>query len=213
VAEYVELATGKPADMRTVGQIHADTDGNPLFVAEMMRLLGAEGAIRAAVRPLGLPEGVREVIERRLGRLSGECRRVLIEASVLGREFGLVELERLSDLSRDKLFAVLDEAMAEKVVGEAPGAAGRLRFAHVLVRDAAYGSLSGVRRMELHGRAGEALEAVHAGDPEPHLAELAHHFVAAAPAGSREKAIHTASAPAISLCDCSPSRRRCGSSR
>ncbi|HEX3211588.1 MAG TPA: LuxR C-terminal-related transcriptional regulator, partial [Actinomycetota bacterium] len=57
------------------------------------------------------------------------------------------------------------------------------RFVHTLVREVLYEGLPAARRVRLHGRVGEALEAVYAADPGPHLAELAHHFVAAAPAG------------------------------
>ena len=79
----------------------------------------------------------------------------------------------------------LDEALGERVVADVPGSRGRLRFAHALIRDTLYDGLTTTRRARLHERAGEALEAVYAADPEPHLAELAQHFAAAAPAAAR----------------------------
>ena len=87
---------------------------------------------------------------------------------------------------------VLNEAMAERVLDDVPGAPGRLRFGHALIRDTLYDGLTAARRMQLHREAGEALEAVYASDPEPHLAELAQHFVAAAPLGVADKAIEYA---------------------
>ena len=73
-----------------------------------------------------------------------------------------------------------------------PGAPGRARFGHALIRDTLYDGLTAARRMQLHREVGEALEAVYSSDPEPHLAELAQHFVAAAPLGVGDKAIEYA---------------------
>jgi tetratricopeptide (TPR) repeat protein len=82
--------------------------------------------------------------------------------------------------------------MAERVVADAPGSPGRLRFGHVLIRDTLYDELTAARRLRLHQRAGEALEAIHGADLGPHLAELAHHYLAAAPAGRADKAVEYA---------------------
>ena len=75
-----------------------ETEGNPLFVGEVVRLLAVEGRSTAHSTQRGtlLPRGVREVIGRRLRHVSPECIEVLTLASVLGREFGLDALERLS---------------------------------------------------------------------------------------------------------------------
>jgi tetratricopeptide (TPR) repeat protein len=105
---------------------------------------------------------------------------VLVAAAVLGREFALPVLARLSGLPRGELLDVLDEAVAERVLAGVPAAPGRLRFAHALIRDALYDELTAARRLRLHEHAGEALEAVHAADLGPHLAQLALHFQVAA---------------------------------
>ena len=62
-------------------------------------------------------------------------------------------------------------------------------FSHALIRQTLYGELSAPRRVLLHRQIGERLEALHAGDPGPHLAELAHHFFQAAPGGDVDKAV------------------------
>jgi DNA-binding SARP family transcriptional activator len=191
VARYIELSAGVSPAAELVAQIHAETEGNPLFVGEVVRLLGSEGRLAedAATGEFAIPEGIREVIGRRLGRLSEGCRRILVLAAVLGREFGLEALGVLSETPRADLLYPLDEAMAARVIGEVPGAPGRLRFAHVLIRETLYDEPTAARRLQLHRQAGEALETLYADDPEPHLAELAHHFVAAAPAGPADKAV------------------------
>ena len=192
VAEYVELTTGIEPAPGLVDAIHAETEGNPLFVAEVVHLLAAEGRVEEADAPMRIPPGVRAVIGRRVARLSARCQALLLSASVIGREFGLNALAALSELEPDELMDVLNEAMAERVLDDVPGAPGRARFGHALIRDTLYDGLTAARRMQLHREAGEALEAVYSSDPEPHLAELAQHFVAAAPLGVADKAIEYA---------------------
>jgi DNA-binding SARP family transcriptional activator len=189
VAAYVEFSTGTKLAPRLVQTVHAETEGNPLFVVEVVRLLDAEGRLADADPHRRIPSGVRSVIGQRVGRLSENCRRVLVPAAVMGREFGLDALARISGLPRQGLLDVLDEAMAERVVGEVPGSPGRLRFGHALIRDTLYDELTPARRLQLHQEVGEALEAVYAADLDSHLAELAHHFFAAAPAGTARKAV------------------------
>jgi DNA-binding SARP family transcriptional activator/RecA/RadA recombinase len=188
VAEYIELATRTQPPSRLVEAIHSETGGNPFFFGEVVRLLEAEGTIADVDAELRLPRSVRAVVAQRVRRLSPPCQGVLALASVLGREFQIDALARLSELPRDELMEVMDEAFAERVIGEAPGSPGRLRFGHALIRDTLYDELTAARRLELHEAAGAALEAVYGLDLEPHLAEVAHHFLAAATPARAEKA-------------------------
>jgi DNA-binding SARP family transcriptional activator len=192
VAEYIELSAGIPPSPRLVEAVHAETEGNPLFVAEAVRLLDAEGQITDPDAHLRIPPGVRAVIDQRVGRLSERCRSLLVPASVIGREFGLDAMTRLGKVPRDELLDALDEAMAERILDDVPGSPGRLRFGHALIRDTLYDGLAPSRRMRLHQDAAVALEAAHSDDLGPHLTELAYHYLAAAPAGAADKAIEYA---------------------
>jgi DNA-binding SARP family transcriptional activator len=182
VAEYVELTASEIVSPEAVTALHEETEGNPLFVGETVRLLALEGLRSGSPGArIAIPQTVRDVIARRLAHLSQECKRVLVLASVLGREFALVALARTSDVSEDELLETMDEAMAARVVSDVPGATARLRFAHVLIRDTLYEGLTTARRVRLHRQAVEALEALEAlygDDAGQHLAELAHHAVA-----------------------------------
>jgi tetratricopeptide (TPR) repeat protein len=193
VARLVELTAGRLPPRAVVAAVHRETEGNPLFVGEVVRLLMDEGRLDTAVGEplsrLAIPQRVRDVIERRLDRLSDGCRRLLVLASVIGREFGLDALARVSDLAGDALLEVLDEAADARVVTDVPGALGRLRFSHALIRDSLYDGMPTARRIRLHRRLAEALEDLYAGDVDAHLAELAHHFFAAAPGGDVDRAI------------------------
>jgi tetratricopeptide (TPR) repeat protein len=180
LSQYLERTTGVVAPQDLVVAIHEETEGNPLFFGELVRLLAAEGRLEAPMvagaRRFAIPPGLREVIDRRLDRLPDESRPLLTLASVLGREFTLDALARLSALPVDELRPMLDEALAAGVVGEVPGTFARLRFSHVVIRDVLYDELTAARRVQLHRQVGEELEVLYAHDPEPHLAELAHHF-------------------------------------
>ncbi len=75
------------------------TDGNPLFVREMARLLADDGALEAgathSARLREIPTGLQDTIRRRFERLPPDCAAVLARAAVLGREFDVRALERM----------------------------------------------------------------------------------------------------------------------
>jgi predicted ATPase/DNA-binding SARP family transcriptional activator/class 3 adenylate cyclase len=192
VASFVELSTTVAPSEHLVNALYTETEGNPLFVGEVVRLLASEGRLTETPEVgwrLPIPPGVHEAIARRLRRLSKDCRRLLTLASVLGREFGLEALEKASGLSEEELLELLDEAFAARVLAEAPGGLGRMRFSHARLRDALYDDLSTARRAQLHFRIAQALEELYAPDPEPYLAELAHHYFLAGPGGDVDKAV------------------------
>ena len=192
VASFIELSTTVAPSERLVDALYTETEGNPLFVGEVVRLLASEGRLSETPEVgwhLPIPPGVHEAIASRLRRLSKECRRLLTLASVLGREFSLEALEKASQSPEEELLEQLDEAFAARVLTEAPGTIGRMRFSHARVREALYNDVSTARRAQLHLRIGNALEELYGDDPEPHLAELAHHFFLAGPGGDVDKAV------------------------
>jgi tetratricopeptide (TPR) repeat protein len=190
VAAFIEENAGVEPNEGVAAAMHDETDGNPLFLGEVVRLLASEGKLaEVALAPfprLEIPHGVRSVIDHRLGRLPEKCRDVLALAAVLGREFTLDALSLATELSASEMLELLDEAIAERVL--VAGGPGRLRFSHVLIRDVLYDELPQAQRIRLHREMGEALERLYR-DPEPHLAELAHHFVSAVAGGEVEKAV------------------------
>ena len=190
VARFIQVAApGAPAaDMSAA--VHAKSEGNPLFVGEIVRLLAAERRLdESATAPLAIPQSVRGVIGRRLRHLSTECNRLLSLASVLGREFDLDALAGVSGLELGAVLELLDEGIEGRVVSEVPGVIGRMRFAHALIRDTAYQGMPRSRRVQLHRQVGEALEALYSSDLDAHLAELAYHFFEAAAGGDAQKAV------------------------
>jgi predicted ATPase len=146
VGRYVERSAGVQPAPGLARAIHAETDGNPLFVVEVVRLLEAEDRIAGADAQVRIPPTARAVIAQRLRRLSPPCRDVLAPAAVLGREFSLDVLRPLTGLERAELLDVLDEAVAERILTGVPELPGRLRFGHALIGDALYDDLTAPRR-------------------------------------------------------------------
>jgi len=195
VATFIERTAGRTPPPVLVDTVYRETEGNPFFVKEIVRLLVADGRLEAwgaggeVDLVLSVPQSVREVIGRRLDRLSERSNQLLTAAAVVGREFNLPTIVRLSGWSVEAVLEALEDAVAARILYEDAGAVGWYGFTHALVRETLYGELSTTRRVRLHRQAAEVLEELYAVDPEPHLAELAHHFFEAAPAGSAVKAI------------------------
>jgi class 3 adenylate cyclase len=199
VEEFLTRVAGHELDAsgRALAQmIYDETDGNPLFTGEVLRHLRETGAIyeqegrwttRGDVTEIGIPDGVREVIGRRLNRLSPQANDVLQLAAVVGRNFSLPVLERLVDFDRDTLVTALDEAVEARVVTEA-GVATYM-FSHALVRSALYDELRPTRRARLHERVAEAVAGVYERTLEPHLGELAYHYARSIGTGDVDKAV------------------------
>ena len=176
--EVAQLIGGDAAP-GTVSAITAETGGNPFFVKQLARHL--EELDGAAVADAGVPDGVRDVIAARVGRLSEHAGRVLGVAALIGRDFDLELLERVAGLPEDELLDVLDAAVRGALLVEVPSTPGRYSFAHALLRTTLEGELSATRRARVHLRIGEAIEQLHGDRPQPWLAELARHFGAAGP--------------------------------
>ena len=212
IASYITLETGAEPAASAVAEIQAETEGNPLFVLEVVRLLAAEGRLGDVDRPL-IPPRVQEAIGSRVRRLTKACHRTLVLASVLGRDFTIDALDHMSELPRDELFDAIDEGITERVVAEVPGASGRFLRPR---------PDSGRALRRVYRRSGCAcisapaprFEKLYGDGLGPHLAELAHHFGRAAPAGDTERAIDYARrANAIEPQGSSHSRRRRASTR
>ena len=212
VARIIHSTTGLDPPQALTEAIHAETEGNPLFVTEVARLLALRTGWKAKTGVRLSPPACATSspsASASFGGLPGP----LGFASVIGREFDVTALERLADEPEAELLAALDEATEARLVGDSPGTPGRLRFSHALIRDTLYDELPSARRARLHRRLGETLEELHAHDLDPHLAELAHHFWQASGRGRRARPSTMPGEPETGPCGCSPSRRPRGSTR
>ncbi|MGH8677666.1 MAG: ATP-binding protein, partial [Burkholderiales bacterium] len=189
----IEQVTGSAVSSAFARTVYQKTEGNPFFVDEVVRVVAAEGALEpSAYLPpwsFPLPQGVREAVRRRLAPLPGTCTAMLTVASVIGREFDLVGLQRACQMPLARLLQVLGPALTSRIIVPSAGATGCYRFSHVLIRETLYEGMDPADRMSLHGQIGQVLETLYQANPEPYLSELAHHFLQAAPEGEAEKGV------------------------
>jgi hypothetical protein len=182
VAAWIAAALGAESSPALAAAVHAATEGNPLFVDAVVQLICARGQGELAPG-FALPGSIRAAVDELVSLVPGAARGVLDCAAVLGRECSIAALQLLCAQPVDEVLAALDAAIAAGVVEPQPRPSQPVRFVHVLVREAIYQDLPAARRIELHARAGAALQQLHAGEPV-HLAELAHHAFEGAPVGS-----------------------------
>ena len=182
IGRFIAGETGFSPSPRLVDLVRAHTEGNPFFLAEVVRLLAERGELASdpdlgAMEHLAIPQGVWDVISQRLGRLSSDCNRVLIMAAVIGRGFDLSLLGVLDEESNDdQLLGFVEEALEARVLEEVPETGDRYQFTHALVQQTLLESLSNARKVRLHARVGEVLETLCGDLPGTHAAELANHF-------------------------------------
>jgi len=191
---FFRSEAGQDADADLAQSLLAHTEGNPFFLAEVIRLLASQGGLGDdGGGELGLPQSVRDVIGQRLRRLSDRCNEALTTASVVGREFDFRTLGIvLEEISESDLLELMDEALKAQLVEGSPGQGDRYQFTHALVQQTLSESLSASRKVRLHARIGEVLETLYGDRPENHAAELAHHFSQAAPVLGTEKLVRYA---------------------
>jgi class 3 adenylate cyclase/tetratricopeptide (TPR) repeat protein len=190
VGRFIAGVTGTDPAADLVTAVHGQTEGNPYFVSELVRLLDAERRLDAGgLEGAGIPEGIRHVIGRRLNRLPEEANASLAAASVQGRDFDLDVVARVTGLPTGDVLDSLEEAMDARLVAESATRPGRYRFAHALVRETLYDELPARERRRLHDRVGAALVELRGDDFEGYLAELAHHFSLAARPGQAGQAV------------------------
>jgi hypothetical protein len=145
-----------PSLASNVDDVFSVSDGNPLFVEELLAASRKRGAL-AWRSTEGLPSGVRQAIRAHVALLSPRAQTLLEAASAIGREMALPTLAAIEPDA-----APLEEAEAAGVLLRAGD--DRLRFAHVLLRDELYARVAPERRRGLHRRIAVALE------KEPYLA-------------------------------------------
>ena len=176
VAHLVADALSVAADHPLVNRVHRTTEGNPLFVDEVLRLIEARGD--GAHVPV-IPDGVRATIREHLARLEPRVRAALDAAAVAGRELAVPVVAAMLEAGERDAEELLGEARRAGLLDEL--GPRTLRFSHVLVRDTIHDDLAPARRAELHRRCAESLAALHAGAPSAPLADIAAHFAEAGP--------------------------------
>jgi class 3 adenylate cyclase/tetratricopeptide (TPR) repeat protein len=168
VGRLLETIAAHEVPAALVHAIHTETEGNPFFVREVLlhlveagKLYRAEGRWRSdySIEEMGIPEGVRQVIGRRLSRLSDEANRLLSAASGFQGAFRFEVAAGAGGLAEDAALDALDEALEAQLV-RPTGEAEVYDFTHALIRHALYTEMSPSRQVRLHRRLAEEMERV-----------------------------------------------------
>ena len=193
VEELVKGWPHAPADL--VPQLCRLTDGNPLFLDELLRQLGYREAEQreegdAPVPPnLSPTEAIRELVARRVSRLPEDVIYLLQAAAVAGPECEAGIVAEAAELSPEQRLDAFDRAEESRLLRRVGRDIGdRYAFTHTLVRDAIYGELLRGRRVRYHHKIALATERAHADVPDRYLNELAHHFYMGAALADADKA-------------------------
>jgi len=159
------------------------TDGNPLFIIEILKMLVEKGHIyRTAgawnffkLEEVVLPERVSDMLREKIELLSSESRKLLMTASVIGQSFSVENLRFLTGGNEGYLIDLLDEAIEKGIIVERKGEIGEYRFLYRMMQKVFYELQSVGMRALTHRKIGEMLELVHK-DPEEWIEDLAYHF-------------------------------------
>jgi tetratricopeptide (TPR) repeat protein len=187
VRRMMESITRESVPWGLAEAVHRQTEGNPLFVQEVIRYLAEEGLIarkEGQWRPtkdtpleMSIPEGLRDVIGKRLSLLTPECNQLLAVASVIGREFALDTLKAVAGIDEDVFANSLKEAVRLSILEErSQRGLVRYRFTHAFFRQTLYEEMIAPQRLKLHRQVAHTLETLYARHLEEHAVELAEHF-------------------------------------
>ena len=153
-------------DAETVAAVVRRSEGNPLFVVELLRVMPSRGVA-------GVPASVRTAIREHLAALPASLRPVLEAAAVIGRE---VQASVVAEVCGRPTAEVEDQLAHGVELGVlVDRGAGRIAFAHGLIAETLHDDLPAGRRHELHLAVADWLER----DPSPALSEIAHHLLEA----------------------------------
>jgi tetratricopeptide (TPR) repeat protein len=187
VGRMMESITRESVPWGLAQAVHRQTEGNPLFVQEVIRYLAEEGLIarkEGQWRPtkdtpleMSIPEGLRDVIGKRLSLLTPECNQLLSVASVIGREFAMETLKAMAGTNEDVFVSALKEAVRLSVLEErSQKGMVRYRFTHAFFRQTLYEEMIAPQRLKLHRQVAQSLETLYAKRLKEHAVELAEHF-------------------------------------
>jgi class 3 adenylate cyclase/tetratricopeptide (TPR) repeat protein len=183
MAEHVLKSASLPAPLREL--ITGKSEGNPFYIEEITKSLLESGVLRRVngsyelVRPpeeVVVPDTIQEVILSRIDRLERRGKEAIQLASVIGREFTVRLLQRISDVS-----AELDEVLGglkalELIYEKAYLPEISYMFKHALTHDVAYSTLLHEHRKSLHRIVAATIEELYSDRLTEHVETLAHHY-------------------------------------
>jgi class 3 adenylate cyclase/tetratricopeptide (TPR) repeat protein len=184
VAVLLGTIANQDAPDALVMAIGAETGGNPFFIREVLLHLMEEGKIfrdgcewvtAINVAELKIPEGVREVVNKRIGRLSDDASRLLTVGAAFKGAFSFEVAAAVAELDESSALAAVDEALEAQLLRSGANS-DSLDFTHALIRHTLYSGMNSARRVRLHRKIAEAMERTWGARIREHAAEIAYQF-------------------------------------
>ena len=149
------------------------TEGNALFMTELLRTLEGEGLLHRhdgqwqveTIAHTPVPRLLAQIVDARLARLGDDADALLAVAAVIGQKVPLAVWAAVTQVDEETLTTLAERAEAAHLVTAWPNGAG-IGFTHALIREILYESMPALRRRRLHRQVGEALLALPAPDPD-----------------------------------------------
>jgi predicted ATPase len=172
-----------PEPLRAI--IAAKAEGNPFFVEEVTRSLLEDGSLRREngrvvlardLAEVAVPDTIQDVLSARIDRLADDARCAIQVAAVIGREFALRLLERITEAGAGVRTHVEELRALELIYEKVAHPELAFMFKHALTHDVAYESVLDERRRQLHRTIGLAIEELYADRLAELYETLAHHF-------------------------------------
>ena len=195
LSSLLQMVGDHDAPKSLVDALNSATEGNPLFIRELLLHVVEEGKLlrdgngwmpRISIEELGIPEGVRQVIGTRLLKLSDTANHLLSVASAFRGAFSFEIATGVADQNEQTALAAIDEALDAQLIR--PGqATDTFDFTHALIRHTLYSELNPARRSRLHRRIAEEMERAWGERAASHAAEVAFHFWRGAAAGNQQR--------------------------
>ncbi len=195
LAQLLEMIGDQNAPESLVKALEDVTDGNPLFIREVLLHLLEEGKLfreahgwvsELSVDELNIPEGVRQVITRRLLRLSEDTNELLKVGSAFNGAFSIDIAASVAGLDENAALNAIDAALEAQLLR--PGTtAESFDFAHAVIRNTLYAGLNSARRVRLHRKIAEEMERAWGERATQHAAEVAYQFWRGAAAPGTER--------------------------
>jgi tetratricopeptide (TPR) repeat protein len=199
IAQMLEGLSQRRVPESLVSLIFEESQGYPFFVEEVYRHLIEEGKVfdeagqlrkDIKIDEIDVPDNVRLIISRRLGRLDEKEKRALAAAAVIGRSFSFQLLTAISQIDVDELFTVIEKTQQMGIiVPSCEGPESPFTFRHELVRQTVLAAISAPRQQQMHARVAEAIERLNPDAANERAGEIVDHLLKAGSFADSQKLV------------------------
>jgi predicted ATPase len=165
-------------------QLYKETEGNPFFIEELVRVFEEEGIIYykegiwhiKKISEVNIPSTIKDLVELRIKRLDKDSMETIKQAAVMGREFDFEVLSMTMDNEKEKIIASLETLEEKKLIMTDDYDDETYKFSHSMIREIIYKAVSKPRKRMMHERIGRTIEKQNTKNLDLVIYQLAYHF-------------------------------------